>query len=468
MTSEKHRRMPRPECMLLVAAAVAGVLGWLVWSPLLVVAWLAATGVAALLMRRLKAERQMCEGLIQALSRAEAERCEESDRREELERELSRQAATAERLAGLEEELRARRAEVERLEETLSAFRSEQEEMAARIKRQDELIAAIQETVPVLAAQLENVNRQTEAAALAIGEQFQEILRDTEAQSRQMLSLSESFSQGGGVSRAILQGVDGLVAVVEAFAARLATNRALVADAKALVSRTEAIRSLVGEIDLISDQTNLLALNATIEAARAGEHGRGFAVVASEVRKLSERSARAAHDIAGLVPHIEQDLLRLQASLGESAERDEEQQSQAKKTAGTIRTRVESATAETAGSIEVSREAASQVASRVSNMVVSLQFQDITRQEIEHVITSLRRLADQAHGLEGDLGGGSNTGGTLQIQREYTVEDERQIHRAVAAGTQREMISITTARLRGRDRPTRAHEDDLGDNVTLF
>ncbi|HEY6872326.1 MAG TPA: methyl-accepting chemotaxis protein [Geobacteraceae bacterium] len=85
------------------------------------------------------------------------------------------------------------------------------------------------------------------------------------------------------------------IAVQSAFAAR--------EGGKAVEETVRAMKEIANKISIIEEiarQTNLLALNAAIEAARAGEHGKGFAVVASEVRKLAERSQKAAAEISDL------------------------------------------------------------------------------------------------------------------------------------------------------------------------
>ena len=131
--------------------------------------------------------------------------------------------------------------------------------------------------------------------------------------SQQMSTGSEALSQGASEQAAAAEEASAAMEQMSANVKQnadnaLQTEKIAVKSAtdaheggKAVAETVTAMRDIAGKITIIEEiarQTNLLALNAAIEAARAGEHGKGFAVVASEVRKLAERSQKAAAEIS--------------------------------------------------------------------------------------------------------------------------------------------------------------------------
>jgi len=84
-----------------------------------------------------------------------------------------------------------------------------------------------------------------------------------------------------------------------------------------LLSDTNSIGKISGEIKKVSDLTNILGINASIESARAGEQGRGFKVVADEVRKLADTTKSSVVDIDGKIVKIDKSVSEIAELINE-------------------------------------------------------------------------------------------------------------------------------------------------------
>jgi methyl-accepting chemotaxis protein len=287
--------------------------------------------------------------------------------------------------------------------------------------------------IPVFTNQLEDVMNQTETAALSLGESFMGIVSRANALAGRASETFQLFASDNGAGSMTEVSRRTMLDVIESLQSIIPTLRAALVQMDDIIGQTRTISQIVTEIEGIADQTNLLALNAAIEAARAGAQGLGFAVVADEVRKLSDRSNVAADLIRKHTAEVERDIARIHSDFrlvcdqGESKARtagDEVKEALANidETVKLAGSRMNELSSDTGG-----------IAKEIGNIVVSMQFQDITRQRIEHVIEPLRKfrqeldeiilktrqMCDSIHTQEARPGG-------EWLSELYTMESERE------------------------------------------
>jgi methyl-accepting chemotaxis protein len=292
---------------------------------------------------------------------------------------------------------------------------------------------------PVLIAQLKEVIDQTETAAIEIGDKFMSIVGRARNQASLASEAFQKLSNNGNDSGEALLDISkkALSGVISSLQDTSSLTGRTLSELELIIEDTVSIRKIVSEIEYIAGQTNLLALNAAIEAARAGDSGRGFAVVSDEVRKLSDRSNAAANDIRKLVIKVETDIKSIYGTTHDSVSENRRISCEAEKIVEQTLKSIDTTMSEVSAQLDGLTGGARSLAQDIGSIVVSMQFQDITRQRIEHVIEPLISFKREFEEMEQRtdiaednlLTDKARTAGRLE--KTYTMESERDVIRNV-------------------------------------
>ena len=145
----------------------------------------------------------------------------------------------------------------------------------------------------------------------------------------------------------------------------------------------------IGDIDAINRQTNFLALNATIEASRAGDAGRTFAVVANEVRHLSKTTSELADRMRAKVTAVVKGVREGHDILRHIANTDMSPQMLAKERVDKTMESLVNQTHHFEQVLAGTSASSEEMSMVIGRMVTGMQFQDLTKQRLEHVADSM-------------------------------------------------------------------------------
>lgn len=210
--------------------------------------------------------------------------------------------------------------------------------------------------------------------------------------------------------------------------------------ANQVVGEIDALGGLVEIIHTIGEKTNVLALNARIIAARSGEMGKNFAVVANEVRKLSTQVQEAAEQIG---TGIEQATRHIRSIFSSTLDQTKAHASKEEQFLASTAQQMIHMGENYAKLLDFNentlrriQEWNQEISHQVMELMSGIQFQDITRQQLEQIVRTGARRMKAAEALKHALmqqDAGLAQMDLLQVEdlyQEYVMEGQREIHLA--------------------------------------
>ena len=327
---------------------------------------------------------------------------------------------------------------IENLNRNLSGFTDEYNKKYDNLKlnaaRVLDNIKNKAEAFPVFCNQLDEVTRQTEDAATSLINSFIDINTKVKKQSEIAASFfsadtpdeSENiFENNKKVLNNLLSNFNNISAVI--------TD--ITGGVQVVADKLDGIEKIITDIEAIQEKTHILSINANIVASQQGEKGKAFAVVASEIRKLSDNTKFFVSDIRNIINNTINESKTILSNSGNALKKNMEISENEKLEISELMDKIDSKIDGIFKNFSSLKSMTDELGKNINGIVVSIQFQDITRQKIDHVIMPLKVMYDElsktfinAENQDNDL-----TKGHFDLEswinKYYTMENEREILR---------------------------------------
>ncbi|KPB69464.1 Methyl-accepting chemotaxis protein [Pseudomonas syringae pv. maculicola str. M6] len=295
--------------------------------------------------------------------------------------------------------------------------------------------------MPIWAKQVESSRQQTETAIVELTDRFtgiSERLQET-VQASQHAAGELDGQNADGALKVLSQSDSELSQVIDSLKATQASRDQTLSQVRNLTAYTGELRTMAADVAAIAAQTNLLALNAAIEAARAGEAGRGFAVVADAVRSLSSKSSETGQQMSAKVDIINNAITQLVQAASSGADQDSQSVSTSEQSIQNVLERFQTITRHLAESADLLKQESYGIRDEMTEVLVSLQFQDRVSQILSHVRDNIDAL--HAHLLQASQSPDQAVAidarqWLARMESTYATDEQRRTHRGESAAQQ--------------------------------
>jgi len=305
---------------------------------------------------------------------------------------------------------------------TASASMMEHQAVLDRVRAQDAEIARLndiagrwlslaavqQRVIETLRGEIALSSKYVESHAVALSERFQSLASTAMEQSKRadtLTGLANTVEIDGNaitlheIADLLDQALDEVVATILESVRR---SMSMVYSLDDVETSMVVVEKCIGDIDKVTRQTNFLAINAAIESERAGAAGAAFRVIAGEVRELSNATRTLSDNIRTQIGAVIDGVRKGHAMLKDVAVVDMSSNISAKDRLKQLIAAMHQRDRVVGGLIAETKQGASDISGTIASLVMGMQFQDRTKQRLEHVIDTLQVLGDALHELQDD------------------------------------------------------------------